>query len=751
MKNVLCRLILLCPLIWLAWPGLAQDIAVGAWRTHLTYHNAQAVADAGDRVYVASSNGLFALDKASRELTTLSKTDGLSDIQFRALAWDAPRQTLVIGYASGQLDLLAEGEIVNLRALAEARLDPPLTSRQINHLLLAGNTAYVSTAFGVAVLDLARREVRDTYTRLGAGGANLEVWASATARDSLFLATSQGLLVASLAATVNRQDFRNWRAVPTPGPVRTLAALGASLWVGADGQDVFEYTQGRFRPLGLGPRVFRDLRATGGSVTVCSGNTVQVIGPGGAVRPVADPRLLAPAQAVLDGGTLWVADQALGLVTKASGGFQNFFPSGTYHPSVFRVGMVQDQLVALAGGYDLANLRPSSLLWGFYAFRAGNWQNFNSVDQVLGSVRTPPVRDLVSVAFNPADGRAYLASFQDGLLEWNLADNSFRLVNNQNPAMGTSLAVVHTDLLGNLWVGAHGGRGGPSVFRRSPDGQWRGYALPGFNANTPVEMVSDGANQLWVRLSPATGGGLVVLDETGRTRQLGQGQGLGNLPSANVTALAHDREGSVWVGTDNGIGVFFGAAGILERNIDAARVVFQNRELLRGEQVNCLAVDGGNRKWVGTNAGVWLFSADGSEQVSRFTAANSPLLSDRVLSIAIQPQTGEVFFATDQGLVSYRGTATEGGEAHANVRVFPNPVPPGFGGLVTIDGLVANARVKITDVAGRLVYQTTANGGTATWTGSDYRGSRARSGVYLVYSASPDGAERLVTKFVWVE
>jgi hypothetical protein len=446
---------------WLAWPALAQDIAVGAWRSHLTYHNAQAVADAGDRVYAASVNGLFALDKATRELATLSKVDGLSNIQFRALAWDAPRQTLVIGYASGQLDLLAEGEIVNLRALAEARLDPPLTSRQINHLLLAGNTAYISTDFGVAVLDLARREVRDTYTRLGPGGANVVVWASAIARDSLFLATSQGLLAASLAATVNRQDFRNWRAVPTPGPVRALAALGASLWVGVDGQDVFEYAQGRFRPVGIGPRQFRDLRASGGSLTVCSGSTIHVVTPGSSPRLVADARLVAPHQAVLEGNTLWVADQALGLVTNASGGFQNFFPSGTYHPAAFRLAMVQDQLVALAGSYDLANLRPSGLLWGFYAFRAGTWQNFNSVDQVLGSVRTPRARDLVSVAFNPADGRAYLASFQDGLLEWNPADNSFSLLNQQNPAMGTALAAVHVDLTGNLWVGAHGGRGGP--------------------------------------------------------------------------------------------------------------------------------------------------------------------------------------------------------------------------------------------------------------------------------------------------
>jgi len=735
------------------YSAFSQEIAVGAWRTHLTYHNAQALADAGDRVFVASTNGLFSVDKITRETRKFSKVDGLSDIAFSALAWDAPRQTLIIAYANGNLDLLSEAEIVNLRAIVDARLEPFGENRRINHIQLAGNTAYLSTAFGVAVLDLARREIRDTYTRLGPGGSPVTVWASAAVRDSLFLATSQGLLVASLAPTVNRQDFRNWRIVaqPAPGALRTVAALGTSLLVGIDGQDIFSYVDGQFRPLNIGRRTFRDLRASGQTVIACSGNLVHVIGPDG-TRTLSDPRLVAPAQALADGATFWVADQSLGLVSNVTGSWQNSYPSGTYNPAVFKLAFFQDRLVALAGGYDLTTFRPSNLVWGFYVFKEGTWQNFNSVDNLLGSVRTPAARDLVSAAFNPADGRAYLASFQDGLFEWNLADNSFRSVNAQNLALGTSISAVQADLRGNLNVATISGRfGGPSVFRRSPEGAWRSFALPGSNGGNPVELLTDEANNLWVRLSPATGGGLVVLDEAGRSKSLGTAPGQGNLPSANINALALDQEGSVWVGTDNGLGVFFGAAGILGRTLDAARVVFQNRELLRGEPINCIAVDGGNRKWIGTNSGVWLFSGDGSEQISRFTAANSPLLSDQVLSIAIQAQTGEVFFATDRGIVSYRGTATEGGETHGNVQVFPNPVPPGFAGVVTVTGLVANANVKITDVAGRLVYETTANGGTATWSGTDYRGSRARTGVYLVYATSQDGSARFVTKFVWVD
>jgi len=174
--------------------------------------------------------------------------------------------------------------------------------------------------------------------------------------------------------------------------------------------------------------------------------------------------------------------------------------------------------------------------------------------------------------------------------------------------------------------------------------------------------------------------------------------------------------------------------------------------LFRDEQVNAIAVDGANQKWVGTLNGVWLINASGEKILAHFNTGNSPLPDNAVYRIAIHPVTGEVFFATRLGLVSFRASATEGVDHMTadSVLVFPNPVPPGYSGTIAIRGLRANARVKITDIRGRLVFDARAQGGQAVWNGQDYTGHRPQSGVYLVFAAD-GGRERLVTKIVFIK
>jgi hypothetical protein len=172
--------------------------------------------------------------------------------------------------------------------------------------------------------------------------------------------------------------------------------------------------------------------------------------------------------------------------------------------------------------------------------------------------------------------------------------------------------------------------------------------------------------------------------------------------------------------------------------------------LFRDEQVRAIAVDGANRKWVGTLNGLWLVSPDGQQVISRFTETNSPLLSNIINRIAVDPASGEVFVSTFNGICSFRGTATEGSTTKDSVLVFPNPVPPGFSGTIAIRGLPQDAWVKITELDGRLVYQARALGGQAVWDGRNYKGERASSGVYLVLVADETNREKLVTKIFFI-
>jgi hypothetical protein len=273
-------------------------------------------------------------------------------------------------------------------------------------------------------------------------------------------------------------------------------------------------------------------------------------------------------------------------------------------------------------------------------------------------------------------------------------------------------------------------------------------------------LLVDDYNQKWF-YSPL-GGGVIVYDdkhtpENGAdddSHQLTLGKGNGNLPSSSVRCMTKDRDGAIWIGTENGIGIVSCPGGVMDGSCEAELRVVQYDQfaghLFSGESVRAIAVDGGNRKWVGTTNGIWLLSPDAGKILNRFTVDNSPLPSNIIQKIAIDGVTGDVYIGTDQGLVSYRGTSTEGGRENSTVQTFPNPVPADYRGPIAIRGLVTDADVRITDIAGQLIYRTKAAGGQAVWDGLDYTGARPQSGVYLIFVSNRDGSQTGVGKLMFM-
>jgi len=167
--------------------------------------------------------------------------------------------------------------------------------------------------------------------------------------------------------------------------------------------------------------------------------------------------------------------------------------------------------------------------------------------------------------------------------------------------------------------------------------------------------------------------------------------------------------------------------------------------------VTDIEVDGANRKWLGTSdGGAYLVSEDGLEEIEHFNTSNSPLLSNVILDICVDGVSGEVFFGTDKGIISYKGDALEGTSAYSNVVVYPNPVRETFEGPVAIKGLIENTTVKITDMGGNLVFETESLGGQAIWDGRNFNGERVSTGVYIVFLSSADGSLSHVTKLLFI-
>ena len=233
------------------------------------------------------------------------------------------------------------------------------------------------------------------------------------------------------------------------------------------------------------------------------------------------------------------------------------------------------------------------------------------------------------------------------------------------------------------------------------------------------------------------------------------GSGNGNLPSNDVLSIVKDKNSFIWVGTTRGIGIIQCVQEVFSNSgCEALLPVVQQDNfagyLFRDEEVQAMAVDGADRKWIGTRNGVWLISPDGEKTIYRFTAANSPLPSNDIRAIAIDALTGEVYFSTALGMVSFRSTATAGAETQSNVLVYPNPVPPGYTGTIAIRGLTDQAFVKITEPDGRLVFETRALGGQAIWNGKNYKGQSVRSGVYLVLISDETKKQKAVARIVFI-
>jgi ligand-binding sensor domain-containing protein len=313
----------------------------------------------------------------------------------------------------------------------------------------------------------------------------------------------------------------------------------------------------------------------------------------------------------------------------------------------------------------------------------------------------------------------------------------------------------------NLWISNYAAPEQLVVKKR--DGSWQKFGFPySTSERTASQIEIDNANQKWM-VAPR-GIGIFVLNDNNtidnknddQIKKLTTGIGYGNLPNNEVYCITKDKDGKMWVGTADGIAIFncpestFSTQGC-DAELKVVKYDLNAGLLFQREAVKTIAVDGGNNKWIGTNNGVWLITDDAEKIIHHFNKDNSPLPNNEVTKIVVHPKTGEVFIATNSGLVSYRGEATEGSENNDELSIFPNPVPSNYGGVVAIKGLVENADVRITDVAGQLVYRTKASGGQAVWNGKTYLGKKPSTGVYYVFVTNSDGSEAKSGKFIYNE
>jgi ligand-binding sensor domain-containing protein len=722
------------------------------------------IASTDNAVLAGTAFGYFGYQPTSGEIITKTKSSGLSQVDLQLVSKDPNSNKLLVAYRQSDLDLI-EGD--QIRNLPDLMISNVREDRTINHINWIGSDAYLSTNMGIVVVNTERFEIKNTY-RIGRQGAAIKVFQTVLLNGILYAATENGLIRANFNSS-SLNDFRNWTNDPILNQISSVDRIincknqlvlqrHDSLIVNRNGSWNFLFTdQKPITTLAVvNDRLFVGQSNLGKGTALLIDPTTQVM------QVINSNYLTYPTDAVVVDGVIWVGDLNNGLVNISNPSAIPVYPE-TPAGLAYGEGNYAEETIFVASG-KISNQPVQSVLRnGIFTFANGNWKsitaaNFPFIDSV---------RDIQSVVYSKSIGSIYASSENRGLIEIT-KDNAIKIYNrnsfissqNNNPNV-FSIGGLVIDRDQHLWLTNSGAQQGLVV--KKNDGAIQKFTIPFVYSNLGLsKIVVDDLNRKWIATSNSDG--LFCFDQGSslesvtddRWRYFKQGLGRGNLPSNKIISMASDRNGFLWIGTDKGVAVIQCGEDLFNSTACEAilPVVQQDNfagRLLAEEQINDIKIDGADRKWMATNNGVWLLSADGQKVINQFTSSNSKLLDNQVFSIVVDPQSGEVFFMTQKGICSFRGTSTDPIVSIKKPFVFPNPVPPGFSGTIAIRDLPENAWVSITELDGRLVYKTRSLGGQAIWNGKNYKGEKVSSGTYLILVSNEFNTQQVAGKIFFLK
>lgn len=762
-------------LLFIVIATLSVKGAIGDWRAYLAYSDITEIVPAGELVYVLSSNDLFSYNTTDESVTEYNKVVNLSDTYITHIAYCKNLKTLVVAYRNSNIDLIdADGNVTNVSDLYRKSTTDDKT---INEVQVYGNNAYLSTAFGVVVLNIKKAEISSSYK------FNESVRSVAVFNGKIYASTAKRLYMGDTKK--NLLDKSQWTTYERSWFKAMIVFDGKLCFF--DGQDVYIITNEDCS-------AFAKINTLPGTSIAVDDNYIIVYNNTNAelFTTITEKKYLT-----LNGNTSVLA------FDKTNKCFWQDMPNGTLSASMEQDG----RLIATHTG-----IRPDSPKYNNYGFmkfcngqlytcgagfmdtndlnRPGTiqvlkdnleWQIYeDNIDTITG-YRFIDVNALDVDPTNPdrviSAGRTGMYEYLDGKFIKAYSNDNGSLLqtaatvgnNNKNYVIVSGLTF---DKKGDLWCF---NSIAPSVnlLKLKKDNTWANMYDEGlmYDSSMSLENVVaftfDSRGYLWFCNNhyrtpslycyiPATDDSEGELysfktftNEDGTTPEI-----------TAVKCIAEDNDGNIWIGTNVGPFMlppseFFSSKPTfmqikVPRNDGSGLADY----LLNGVSTSAILVDGGNRKWFASEGnGVYLIDSDNITQKEHFLASNSPLLSDNIESLAMNPTTGELFIGTEYGLCSYMTDATSPSEDIDDDKIwaYPNPVVSDYNGLITVVGLTDKAQIKIVNPNGYVVAEGTSNGGTFTWDARDKRGERVASGVYIVMVATADGKKGVACKIAVIK
>lgn len=682
--------------------------AMHGWTFHYAYTDVHEIARLGNMIYGLAGGTLFSLDTETEEVRSVNSLNGLSSAGIGHIVGDGDGRMLV-AYQDGNMDIFyQDGRVVNLTDLKRKQM--PGVSKLFNNACYHNHKMYLAMPFGVLVLNMTKAEFSDWYQPT----LNYTDLQRVTViGDSLYAVSASTLYVANLKD--NLSDYSQWQAYPI------------------------------------------------------------------ASRPDIDVPGSLMQELHVNGCTYYAAGDK-GIRRLCGGTETTYVPSGPACNTPYRITPSQNMLYMVPGGRWSAEFaRPANIM----RYSEGEWHNTTFTSLLEQYNRRGFIGDFTRVAVDPLRDNHYaVSSYGFGLFMMN-GDQIEHVYHEENsplvsaigagkPLSGNYVRVegVTYDANGYLWMLNSTNQKAMQVL--SPEGQWASLPVRSGATSLTFDVPGDVLNDAlrphyhWL-VSARSPAGVGLLDDGGTPLDPSDDRSAfySNFVDQNgkpvapeaVYSIAQDKVGNIWVGTNAGVLLLSYTTDFFQTN-RCSRIIIRREDgsdlgdyMLGTERINGIAVDGGNRLWFATGSGAYLMDIDLSSEgnhktVYHFTTSNSPLPANNVISVAILPESGEVFFGTEEGLVSFRSDASEGREDYSAAYAFPNPVRPDYQGMLTVSNLVEHSAVKITDAAGRTVYSAMSNGGTVVWNMKDANGRRVTPGVYTIFlnSTSSDPSQHAAVK-----
>ena len=755
------------------------------WNTYFSYNLISSIDNGESVIYFASYNSIFSYDTSSNQIEKFDTLNELSGDEISAFYYSEINNNIVIGYSSGFLQIidLNSNSIINIYDILNKPTIPP-NKKTINDFFQSGDQLLISTGYGVSIYNLNGYEFGDTYY-IGDFATQINV-TSTFIHENFIYASSPDLGILRANINSNLIDFNNWQTIYF-GDIQELFY---------DGENIFFYTDNNIMRI-------NDEEIT--SILTLENQIININSSDSKFIIITDEKCLIYNdqltqlvyeidsetyssgfnEGIIKDNYIYIATNEKGvlIINNNSGDFSYLKPDGPLENDIFSVETLNNKTWVSYGNYtEYFNPYPLK-----FSGLSNYDENLNSWFNISKDSIPESAVNLNNISINPFNNdNVFISSFEGGILE--IEDlNIIEFYDNNNSGLeslsindplyeSVRISDIEFDQNGVLWI-LNSRIDSPLKSFNLENNSWNSYDFTeiindGFQDELGFNDIEvDDYGNKWIA---GLRSGLIGFNNESGTNQLRKvfSQDQSNMPSSYVKSIAVDNNNHLWIGTIQGLRVLYNTSNFFDTSVVTTQqiVILEDgipRELLEQQYISDIEVDGANNKWVATiGSGVFYFSPNGQQTIYHFTKENSPLPSNNINDISINYSNGKVYFATDNGLVSYNTGSTSSSENFSNTYVYPNPVRPEFNTefeKVKITGLTQNVNIKITDIEGNLVAEAQSNinsryrnfnleidGGTAFWNGKNLRNRLVSSGVYIIMLSDLDSYETKVLKLMIV-